>query len=391
MNINNMRSGYVFTRNPIIFTGNPGLLGSKEVGHLFVEMEGLTIFEGRVSMPIKVNLADIIDANAPYFTDVPEGNTTPIYQVEDPGELCCRGMSVWVENNEGDDTDPVEFIAIPGGISKQNYRRFYNTGNDIFTARFFNPKGNYFLTTRTAGWRISMKETEVAPLYFIFKTEQDITITEKVGNNSIEFGGYENGVYALDINALRQRFLDEYNVLSSQFDVYTDQVFSCRIVIERAETTRERYRLKFRNSLGVFEIVELVGELTLTPSYEEGEETTFQRYDVATDDFQTERERLPRTLSITAQTGPKRPEEIRFLMDMIASDEVYLLDLTDLPVKVIPSIEELQYRPRPEGPENFTVKLEMADREINIMQDIIDGTEGRKPRVFSKQFSEQFN
>lgn len=391
MNISNMRSGFVFTRNPIIYTGNPGLLGPKEVGRLFVEMEGLTIFEGRVSMPIKVNLADIIDANAPYFTDVPEGNTAPIYQVEDPGELYCRSVAVWIENSEGDDPDPVEFIAIPGGISKQNYRRFYNTRNDIFTARFFNPKGNYFLTTRTAGWRISMKETEVAPLYFIFKTDQEITITEKVSNNSIEFGEYENGVYALDINALRQRFFDEYNVLSSQFDVYTDQVFSCRIVIERVETIRERYRLKFRNSLGVFEIIELVGELTLTPSYGEGDETTFQRYDMATDDFQTERERLPRTLSITAQTGPKRPEEIRFLMDMIASDEVYLLDLTDLPVKVIPSIEELQYRPRPEGPENFSVKLEMADREINIMQDIIDGTEGRKPRVFSKQFSEQFN
>lgn len=386
-----MRSGYVFTRNPIIFTGNPGLLGSEEVGHLFVKMGDSTIFEGRVSMPLNINLAEIIDANFIYFTEVPEGNTAPIYQVEDPNGLFCRGVSVWIENSEGDDTDPVEFIAIPGGISKQNYRRLYNTGNDIFSARFFNPKGNYFLTTRTAGWRISMKETEIAPLYFIFKTEQDITITEKVDNNSIEFGGHETGVYALDINALRQQFFDEYNVLSSQFDVYTDDIFSCSIVIERAESTRERYRLKFRNSLGVFEVIEIVGELTLTPSYGERKETLFQRYDIATDDFQTERERLSRTLSINAQTGPKRHEEIRFLMDMIASDEVYLLDLTDLPVKVIPSIEEFQYRAHPEKPENFTVKLEVTDREINIMQDIIDGTESCKPRVFSKQFSKQFS
>ena len=391
MNISNMLAGYVFTRNPIIFTGNPGLLGSNEVGKLFIKMEGTTIFEGRVSIPIRVNLADIIDANTAYFKDVPEDNTNPIYQIEDSGELYIRNVSVWVENSEGDDTDPVEFIAFPGGISKQNYRRLYNTENDIFTARFFNPKGNYFLTTRTAGWRISMKETEVVPLYFTFKTGQCITIVEKVDDNSISFGEYGVGVYALDINALRLRFFNEYNILSSQFDVYTDNIFSCRIVIEHVESAYERYRLKFRNSFGVFEMIELVGELTLTPSYEEGEETTFQRYDIATDDFQTERERLPRTVSITAKTGPKRPEEVRFLMDMIASDEVYLLDLTNLPIKVIPSIDELQYSPRPEKPENFTVKLETADREINIMQDIIDGTESRKPRVFSKQFSEQFN
>ena len=390
MNINNMRSGYVFSRNPIIFTGNPGILGPKEVGFLFVEMEGLKIFEGRVSLPIKVNLADIIDANLSYFSDIPEGNTYPICQIEDIAELDCRRARVWIENSEGDDTGRVEFIAIPGGISKQNYRRLYGTENDIFTARFFNPKGNYFLTTRTAGWRISMKETEVYPLYFIFKTAQEITITERVNDNSLDLGQYD-GVYALNINALRKQFFDRFNVLSSQFDVYTDRNLSCRIVIERAETARERYRLKFRNSLGVFEIIELVGELTLSPSYDEGEETTFQRYDMATDDFQTERERVYRTLSITAQTGPKRPDEIRFLMDMIASDEVYLLGLTDLPVRVIPSIEDLQHRPRPEDPENFTVRLKMADREINIMQDIIDGTESQKSRVFSKQFSKQFN
>ncbi len=86
-----------------------------------------------------------------------------------------------------------------------------------------------------------------------------------------------------------------------------------------------------------------------------------------------------------------RADTVRFLMDMIGSEEVYLLDLSELPVKVIPSIEELKYKPRPETPQKFTVKLQMAEDETNIMQDIIDGTESRKPRVFSKQFSKQFN
>ncbi|MDE6276988.1 MAG: hypothetical protein K2M06_02665 [Muribaculaceae bacterium] len=354
-------------------------------------MDGITVFEGRVAVPISVNLADIIDASISYFREVPDNNTDALYEIEDPGDLSCRGVTVWIENNEGDQSYPVEFTAIPGGISKQNYRRLCDLGTDVFSARFFEPKGNFFLTTRTASWCITMKETELAPMYFILKTTSRITITEAVGNNSIDFGDCETGVYALDINILRKKFFNENNVLPSQFDVFTNQAFSCRIVVERAETARERYRLKFRNSLGVFEIIELVGELILTPSYEDGDGATFQRYDEDTDDFQTERERLPRTLLISAQTGTKRPDEVRFLMDMIASDEVYLLDFANLPVKVIPSIEELQYRRRPERPQSFTVNLELTDREMNIMQDIVDGTESRRPRIFSKQFSEHFN
>ena len=149
--------------------------------------------------------------------------------------------------------------------------------------------------------------------------------------------------------------------------------------------------MKFRNSLGVFEIIELAGELTITPYYAAADEARFSRYDAETDDFTADRERITRPQSLTIETGVMRADTVRFLMDMIGSEEVYLLDLSELPVKVIPSIEELKYKPRPETPQKFTVKLQMAEDETNIMQDIIDGTEGRKPRVFSKQFSKQFN
>lgn len=391
MNIENIYSGFAFARNPIIFTGNPLIMGMDEVGKLYASINGNTVYEGRVAMPIRVNLSEIIEANVPYFAEVQPNNSEPLIQIENQAELSCRDVSVWIENSEGDDTNPVHFIAIPGGISKQNYRRLANRNTDIFSSKFFDNHGNYFLTTRTNGWRIIIKETELAPLYFILKNATDISIIEKTKNFEYNFGVQGSGVYAIDLNALRYEFYDEFNVLSSQFDVYTNQIFSCRIVIEHAENAHERYRLKFRNSFGIYEIVELVGSLTFSPSFNDDDTTTFQRYDKVTDDFQTERERSKRKISISARTGPKRPEEIAFMMDMISSDEVYLLDFTELPIKVIPSVEELSYMGRPEGPENFTIKLEPVEKEINIMQDIIDGTEGRKPRVFSKQFSNVFN
>ena len=237
-----------------------------------------------------------------------------------------------------------------------------------------------------------MKETELYPLYFLISQQiKQIDVVETVTGKTLTFDRLGMGVSALDIDALRRRFMNDHRVIPNIFDVYMAGVFSCRVVVERSDISKERYRLKFRNSLGIFEIIELTGELSVSPEYEEAEEAIFKRLDSVTGDFYTERERVERRQAITVETGVKRPDEVRFIMDMIASEEVYLLDLTALPVKVIPSAEEFTYRPRPDAPEKFSIKLTIADAETNIMQDIIDGSEGRKPRVFSKQFSKQFN
>ena len=185
--------------------------------------------------------------------------------------------------------------------------------------------------------------------------------------------------------------MQTYDLIPNMFHLNVDGNYSCCMVIEAAAAARERYRLKFRNSLGVFEIIELVGALYVSPDYTASDASGFDRYDPDAGAFYADRERIERKQVITVETGVKRPDEVRFLMDMIGSEEVYLLDLTEFPLKVIPSAESLKYSPRPETPEKFTLKLKLADTESNIMQDIIDGLEGRKPRVFSKQFSKQFN
>jgi hypothetical protein len=117
----------------------------------------------------------------------------------------------------------------------------------------------------------------------------------------------------------------------------------------------------------------------------------FNRYDSVTDDYYSARERVSRPQSISIVTGSKRSDEVRFLMDMLSSEEVYLLDMISIPVRVIPSVDEMQYLATPDEPAIFTLKLDIADTETNIMQEIIDGTEGKKPRVFSKQFNDKFN
>ena len=350
-------------------------------------------YVGRYNQPFSVNISEIVDAYA-YTIGEPimTYHINGVREVEDPGTISER--KIYVDITE-DNLDEWECLIIAGGVSRQNYRRYARMKTDAFEARFLNNANNFFMTTRTAGWRIVMKETELYPLYFIsLEKFLYMTVVERTtGKTLIQDGNFDSGIFALDIDALRKQFFDEYGVLSNSFDIYKGDPsqYSCSIVIERSDPARERYRLKFRNSLGVFEIIELAGELAITPDYAAADEARFSRYDAETDDFTADRERITRPQSLTIETGVMRADTVRFLMDMIGSEEVYLLDLSELPVKVIPSIEELKYKPRPETPQKFTVKLQMAEDETNIMQDIIDGTEGRKPRVFSKQFSKQFN
>lgn len=391
MKLQGITSGYAFSRNPIIIRDTyPSDAFDKNGGTFSVMLDGTNIYEGRFFPPMEIDLSEILDAYVSFFPEPPENNENPIIEIEDSGELGCRQCYVTTDYDSCE--SEANFTVIPGGVSKQNYKRLLAVGQDAFTARFLNFKNNFFLTTRTAGWRIVLKETELFPMYFFVRQQDEqVEVVETVTRTSLLFDRLYPGVYALDIDALRRRFMAENRVIPNVFDIYMAGVFSCRIVVERSDISKERYRLKFRNSLGVFEIIELTGELSITPDYSAAEETTFKRYDSVTGDFYTDRERVERKQSVTVETGVKRPDEVRFLMDMIGSEEVYLLDLTPFPLKVIPSVEEFTYKPRPDAPEKFILKLEISDTETNIMQEIIDGSEGRKPRVFSKQFSKQFN
>lgn len=392
MNVQGIKSGYAFSRNPIILRESFPIDNPNKIpeGRCEIIYAGTTIYEGRFSPPLAMNVAEIADAFVTFLNEPPESNISPICQIEDTGEICDRELYCYFDF-DGYDSEYSCYV-IPGGISRQNYKRLIQLGKDVFQERFFNPKGNFFLTTRTASWRIVMKETELYPLYFLpHRTGDIISIIERATGSVYENDSFDEGVAVLDVAALRRYFAEQERVLSSVFDVYYNSHFSCRIVVERCDPMRERYRLKFRNSLGVFEIIELTGELSITPEYADADESQFKRYDAITTEFYTDRERVERKQTISVETGVKRPDEIRFLMDMLGSEEVYLLDLTPLPVKVIPSAEELTYHPRPESPQKFTIKLEISSSEENIMQEIIDGSESHKPRIFSKQFSKQFN
>ena len=378
LKVNIYPTGNAFTRNPIFLS-----VSSCSMATYSIRMNYKEIFKGNGIGEFRVNIAEIVETGIT-GARILSNNTGPI--------LAASGLSAEVTIhvvNEGGEEDNLSFTAWKGGISKKEFKRLRNMGTDIFSLKFLNESCNFFFTTRSNDWRIMMRETELYPLCFIYP-EHELKITELLTGQSLAIPGTAGNFYALNLEAVRLKFFTDYGVLANLFDVYSGDTFALRIGIEQSPTVRERYRLRFLNSYGVYEVFSLEGEASVTPGMDEDEDAVFRRYDEITDDYYSDRIRTEIQEVVTIKTGFKRPQEIRFLLDLLSSDDVYLSGYGREEIKVIPSAEEFSYRVRPDAPQNVTLKLTFADKESNWTGEITESGY-RKPRVHSKEFSKQFN
>lgn len=378
LKVNIYPTGNAFTRNPIFLS-----VSSSSMATYSIRMNNEEVFKGNGIGEFRVNIAEIVETG---ITDarILSDNTEHL--------LAVSGLSAEVTIhvvNEGEEEDNLSFTAWKGGISKKEFKRLRNMGTDIFSLKFLNESCNFFFTTRSNDWRITMRETELYPLCFIYPGHE-LKITELLTGQSLAVPGTTGSLYALNLEAVRLKFFTDYGVLANLFDVYSGDTFALRIGIEQSPTVREHYRLRFLNSYGTYEVFSLEGEAGVTPGMDEDEDAVFRRYDEITDDYYSDRIRTEIQEAVTIKTGFKRPQEIRFLLDLLSSDNVYLSGYGQEEIKVIPSAEEFSYRVRPDAPQNVTLKLTFAEKESNWTGEITESGY-RKPGVHSKEFSKQFN
>lgn len=378
LKVNIYPTGNAFTRNPIFLS-----VSSCSMATYSIRMNNEEVFKGNGIGEFRVNIAEIVETGITGTQILPEG-TNHIFAVSGlSAEVTIRVV------NEGEEECNLSFTAWKGGISKKEFKRLRNLGTDIFNLKFLNESCNFFFTTRSNDWRIIMRETELYPLCFIYP-EHELKITELLTGRSIFLPGTAGNLHALNLEAVRLEFFTSYGVLANLFDVYSGGTFACRIGIEQSPTVRERYQLRFLNSYGVYEVFSLEGDASVTPGMDKDDNAVFRRYDEITDDYYSDRIRTDIQTVVTIKTGFKRPQEIRFLLDLLSSDDVYLAGYGREEIKVIPSAEEFSYRVHPETPQNVTLKLTFADKESNWTGEIAESGY-RKPRVHSKEFSKQFN
>lgn len=382
--------GHAFTRNPLMLN-MPGT--GKRVFTVYGQEYTNTkpAYKGEVTAPARINLSEFIEAIVPPIEDPGETNAMISYGLQD------GSITITVTDGENSLFSQT-IIAHQGGVSKQNYRKLIQAGTDIFAARFLNPACNFFLTTRTHDWRLNIKETELYPLVFFYPSQGTLAVQDIVNSNKVSLPAVSNDVdyhgklCALNLKAIRQYFLKEYNCITGILDVLVDETPAARIAIQESRPQRERYRLKFRNSFGAFEIVELTGNAQCAPEVNgEQEYQQYKRYLADIDDFAAERQRAEISIVIKLSTGYKTRQELEFILDAIASEEIFLLDVVSDPVKVIVTSEELTYDLHPNGPQAFSLKITPVDDDTCITGELPTEAMSIRGGLFSQEFSEEFD
>lgn len=376
-------SANIFPRT-MALSGNPirlDIVSTSPVTYTMTAGEEV-IFEGSAE---EGNLAIFIDeilsaiVGPTRFT----GQETDIL-LETSGNI--KECAINIANAEGDKKTLQQKVVL-GGISKRAMRHLNQEGSNIFTFKLLNAAGNFFMSTRSETRVLVIRETELRPLLFI-APKAEFTITAAEGLTKVIEGLTIGQCYALNLEALRRWFFDTENVLLNQFVVSTDEGEAVTIVISPATTEKERYYLEFLNSYGCYECIDVSGKPTL--DQDTGEEETYGKYDELVNDYVESRERLKTVDTIHVQTGYKTGKDLLFLLDMLSSDDIYLLGYEDREIKVNASADSLAIAKTMGQPQSLPITLKFADSERHFTQALL-GDDFNNPRIHTKEFSKEFN
>lgn len=381
LNIN----GYAFTGNPIAFRDTRRGIGAVPYS---VIAGGRLRITGLYVPPCTIDAAEIIES---YLEDIPDPIAMKqderdwIIEVEGEMEISGRIVSV----TYGDGKKLGQFVALKGGVSTENFRYLLDRNTDIFATRLLNPHANFFMTTRTHSWNLKIRETELYPLCILVDQGVTIGITPHATGYTYSQELRGSAIFALDIEALRLLIWEDHRYVASVFDVTIDGEFACRIVIEESPVVTERHLVKFRNSFGVFEVVEFTGKATLSETYS-GSEEPEEAFDTRTRRYSKRGGCRARKNIASINSGTKRPEELAWIGDMLMSTEVYLK--TDgIWARATAAAEKTERAERQTTPESITVKFEYSDTDSNSTPKIGEDTEFERPRIFSDEHTDIFN
>lgn len=224
----------------------------------------------------------------------------------------------------GNEYEHQQFTVYAGGVSKLMLRELMVTPgtSDIFSVKLKNIDANFLLTTRTNDYFVFIPEGEIMPLYYYAKglkftiKANDISVLER--DHSAD---EQESIQFIDIKELRNNVAFNHNILASEFRVVNDNGWSFTIVI--INSAQSKYSLKFRNSFRVFEKINLSDTISFLPEFNQADK--YSSFDNGINDFKllaNRKIRLNRLTGFIPITGTDRN---LFILDLLHSEEVYLL------------------------------------------------------------------
>jgi hypothetical protein len=252
-------------------------------------------------------------------------------------------------------------ITIFGGGISNLYKRFLATGaTNIFDFKLKNQETNFFLTTRTNDYTITIPEDELLPLYYY---GSGMAFTVKNGDDVLAVCDHtaetDEVLHSIDFNQLRKLAVAELGRLVNYFRLTTSNGWACSVLITNVDQPSGCF-LVFKNSWGCDEKIGVKGIVKYTPSITEA--SKIKRQDATTREFKTINQRTTYTNVYKLDVGYRTYEERMFLVDMlvngIARIEINGMQLT---VNIASSTEELagtDFSPR-----NVELKISLQDTE----------------------------
>ena len=365
----------------IALAGNPIKLtiNSSSVVSYTIRQADRTIFSGSGEGEFSVFLQDIFS-----------GILSPKHLLNESTDILlldstsATDIAISVQNTQGE-TKTLSLKAVIGGISKRLLRRLLDENSNIFTWKLLNSSVNFFKTTRTNGRIITIRETELLPIPFLYP---DGALKVVAAGIETSLSGTAGQPVALNLYRLRQKLFQTNQKLASVFDIYSGSTKSCTIVITPGTVSRERYLLEFLNSYGAYERIEVTGIGNIESEIES--DSTYQIYDESIDDYIEARERQSARDKLLVESGYRNTEELVHLMDMLASDDIKILGLSGRNIRVNAVADNLTHAIRSTVPESIKMTLHFVDSDVRYTGSLSEDEIGN-PRIHTEQFTPQFN
>lgn len=250
--------------------------------------------------------------------------------------------------------------ALPGGISKEMNLYLLKNSTNIFDFRLLNSINNFLFTTRTNRDIIPMRRNELGDVHFLRPTAEEFSISTNTGIiHSIGSAAIATP-FSIDLQALIATFSNPDQISEIYFCIASVPRFKIVITDSFSE---ESYILRFKNSLGVFEKIEVTGKATRNPVF--GDSSAYNEWDDGMKDFRQSRLRVPVSDKLTAEAGYKTTDELFFIGDLLSSDEIYFMGSTH-ERKCLVSSDNYSHALRQTVPESISLSIDFVDQDINM-------------------------
>ena len=266
-----------------------------------------------------------------------------------------------VNRIEAGESFQFEAKAIPGGIPDKLFYELDFENTNIFEKKFKNIFSSFLLTTRKVFEQtIIIRESELSVMSFFYDDNYEYSLR----CNSKKFV-----INPFISNHLKLCFADfkvAYDFLDPDdglMKLCVDGGVILSINVIPDDLSEEMYILEFRNSLGFLEKILLQGEAKEVPGFSDAE------YYLSNENYFLEKKSKKTKISkkIELGSGSKLVHELDFLMDALASDEVYFIDVQEKTKQKCKISSALSYPKMQNFPNSVTIQVDFLQEDENVL------------------------